>query len=547
MKRLLAFICSTVVLFCTEMPYAMPSQAELDNVQPLVAKLMGPSVAAFKAKKLSGSEVGDKALKLAEEAEGEAAKFLCLKGAVTYYAKDKEYDKATDTIEAIMAQFPDIPADMLQGITSSATKGASAKSAPKLFDIHGMASKKVANAKKLRAVKKQLKEKPADKDLIRRYAELSTANGDWEEALKHFARLGGEIGKVAKSEIEGDISAAQLAEFWWDYKVQEAGAKDAIRQHAAEFYQSAIDSGELKGLKKALAEECIAQLKQVSVPRPGTTKDYMIVDLSTGKVVYETMSNQEASNKRYQDDKYKTQYLVLRRVPANDNYCVGDDNNTGPVSWINRAPNTRHKVSIPKDYYMAIYELTEAQWDWIMGGSNRTSKKPKGAVSWNMVRGSAPTLEIPSAGLMGNLNKLTKLKGFDLPTESMFEIASRAGSEDIYIGGKSADFVSDYAWIGLNYGVLHDVGTRKPNAWGFYDTCGNIWEFVRDTFNPQNLATLQPNGLVPVSTGKDSSCVFRGMGCNIGAEHAGRFSFRHTNVKTLANADCGFRVSYFPQ
>lgn len=546
MKKLFALICAAAVI-CADTANAMPSQDEIVEVQPLVAKLMGPSVAAFKAKKISGSEVGDKALKLAEEAEGEAAKFLCMKGAVTYYVKDKEYDKAAETIEAIMAQFQDIPADMLQGITSSATKGVSAKSAPKLFDIHRMASVKAAGAKKLKGIKAQLRKTPADKDLIRRYAELTAAGGNWEDALQAFAKLGGDIGKMAKSEIEGSMSAAQLAEFWWDYEVQEAGAKDAIRQHSAGLYQSAIDNGELKGLKKTLAEECIAQLHQTPAPRPDTAKDYMIVDLSTGRVTYEKMSNQEASNKRYQADKYKTQYLVLRRVPANNNYYVGDDNNTGPVSWINRAPNTRHKVRIPKDYYMAIYELTEAQWDWIMGGPNRTSKMPKGAVSWNMVRGNAPPLEIPSAGMMGKLNKLTKLKGFDLPTESMFEIASRAGSEDIYIGGKSADSVSDYAWMGLGYGVLHEVGTKKPNAWGFYDTCGNVWEFVRDTFNPQNLAMLQPNGLVPVATGKDGNCVFRGMGCNIGAEHAGRFSFRHTNVKNLTNADCGIRVSYFPQ
>lgn len=261
MKKNIGLLIAAVVAAFASVALAMPSQDEINEVQPLVDKLMGPSVAAFKAKKLSGSEVGDKALKLAEEAEGEAAKFLCMKSAVTYYVKDQEYDRAADTIEAIMEQFPDIPAATLQAIASSATKGVAAKSAPRLFDINRIASNKAACAKKLKTLKAQLKKTPADKDLIRRYAELTAAGGNWEDALQSFAKLGGEIGKMAKSEIEGSISAAQLAEFWWDYKVQEAGARDAIRQHSAGLYQRAIDSGELKGLNKTLAEECIAEVE----------------------------------------------------------------------------------------------------------------------------------------------------------------------------------------------------------------------------------------------------------------------------------------------
>ena len=122
MKKNIGLLTAVVVVAFASVALAMPSQDEISEVQPLVAELMGPSVAAFKAKKMSGSEVGDAALKLAEEAEGEAAKFLCMKGAVTYYVKDKEYDKAADAIEAIMVQFPDMPPETLQEITTAATR-----------------------------------------------------------------------------------------------------------------------------------------------------------------------------------------------------------------------------------------------------------------------------------------------------------------------------------------------------------------------------------------------------------------------------------------
>lgn len=240
---------------------AMPSQNEISEVKPLVAELMKPSVSAFKAKKMSGSEVGDKALELAESASTEAAVFLCMRGAVSYYLKDKAYDKAADAIESIMTKFPDIPPETLHEITTSATKSISAKSAQRLFDLHRMASKNVANAQKLKALKVQLNKTPTDKEIICRYAELTAAGGDWDGALKAFAKLGGDIGKMAQDELDGNASAASLADLWWNYKVQEAGAKDVIRQRAAIHYQNAIDSGELEGLKLVLAENRIAETK----------------------------------------------------------------------------------------------------------------------------------------------------------------------------------------------------------------------------------------------------------------------------------------------
>lgn len=109
MKKMLTFVLSTAVLFCTRMSYAMPSQAEIDNVQPLVSELMRPLVKDFKAKKKLAAEVGDGAVELVAEANSDAAKFVLLKGAVYYYTRAKAYDKAADAIESIMELVPDIP------------------------------------------------------------------------------------------------------------------------------------------------------------------------------------------------------------------------------------------------------------------------------------------------------------------------------------------------------------------------------------------------------------------------------------------------------
>lgn len=274
MKKLLAFVCSTVVLFCTEMSYAMPSQAELDNVQPLVNELMGPLVKDFKAKKKLAVEVGDGAVELVAEANSDAAKFVLLKGAVFYYARAKAYDKAADTIESIMELVPDIPPKALYEITSKAAASATVKNAPRLVALNKSAQKRATVASRLASVKKQLRATPADLKLIRQHAELLAAMGKWETALAEFAKLGGEIGKMATADAAATGNGTELADFWWNYTPTAPEAKDAIREHAASLYQKTLDNGELDGLKRTLAERRIAEVAESNPQAVASKIDY---------------------------------------------------------------------------------------------------------------------------------------------------------------------------------------------------------------------------------------------------------------------------------
>ncbi|MCO6004018.1 formylglycine-generating enzyme family protein [Actinoallomurus purpureus] len=113
--------------------------------------------------------------------------------------------------------------------------------------------------------------------------------------------------------------------------------------------------------------------------------------------------------------------------------------------------------------------------------------------------------------------------GYRLPTEAEWEYACRAGSSGVRYGE-----LDEIAWYRKNSGgKVHEVATRKPNAWGLYDMIGNVWEWCWDVYDPDVYGPYR---------------VFRGGGAH-DRSWGCRASSRRKSHPTLRIDDLGFRLA----
>jgi formylglycine-generating enzyme required for sulfatase activity len=186
------------------------------------------------------------------------------------------------------------------------------------------------------------------------------------------------------------------------------------------------------------------------------------------------------------------------------------------------------EVTLTKGYWMGKYQVTQAQWQAVMGTNPsffKGANLPVESVSWH-----------DAHEFLGKLNaRLGSKDGgtMVLPTEAQWEYAARAGSTGVYSGGG----LEQVAWYSGNSGpTTHAVGTKKANAWGLYDMSGNVWEWCQDWYGYE-----LPGGGDPKGPASGTLRVLRGGSWGFIADCC-RVAKRDLNNPTVSFKFIGFRV-----
>ena len=194
-----------------------------------------------------------------------------------------------------------------------------------------------------------------------------------------------------------------------------------------------------------------------------------------------------------------------------------------------------HKVEISKPFYFGMYEITQQQFEAIMGYNpsifddfETSANHPVENVTWK------------EADLF--IKKLNELNigHFRMPAEAEWEYACRAGTQTPYFWGTQMkeNGQSEYTWANSrSMAMTHPVGEKKPNPWGLYDMSGNVWEWCSDWYGPYTeKATTDPEGQ---ESGKNK--VFRGDSWYDFYE-SHRCANRHRHTIDKGYTAIGFRV-----
>ena len=233
-----------------------------------------------------------------------------------------------------------------------------------------------------------------------------------------------------------------------------------------------------------------------------TPPDYLVADLTASNSVHFYTST-NALPGGLEDVRYRTTHLVMRRIAAKDvEWRMGwEYYNANYPSAANVTGCAPHYVTMTNDYYVAIYETTQAQYQNAVGSNpsaNGTlddwpsAQHPVEYVSLGDLRGT--TLRWPQDGhAVADGTPVSKFRAatglaLDLPTEAQWEFACRAGVKYAYANGCLEDWPNrtKIGWLkgdsdGYAQGKAHfRVGLKEPNAWGLYDMHGNVLEWCLD-------------------------------------------------------------------
>ncbi|HPY90673.1 MAG TPA: formylglycine-generating enzyme family protein, partial [Lentisphaeria bacterium] len=234
---------------------------------------------------------------------------------------------------------------------------------------------------------------------------------------------------------------------------------------------------------------------------PPAEDTYLVIDLSAGANADNyPITYRAAPPDGGWTEAYKTTKLVLRKIPAGALTMGSPEDEPG-----RGADETQHRVTLTKGFYMGVFEVTQKQWNLVMGNwpssfANESCRnsRPVESVSYDAIRGNntgsywPDNNDVDADSFLGRLQARTGLR-LDLPTEAQWEYACRAktttglnsgtdvtGEEECPNMAEVGRYKHNGGADGSGDGGPAKVGSYKPNQWGLYDMHGNVSEWCLD-------------------------------------------------------------------
>jgi sulfatase modifying factor 1 len=311
--------------------------------------------------------------------------------------------------------------------------------------------------------------------------------------------------------------------------------------------------------------------KGFAPPRMDNTQKLLIVNPVTGLIIYNTTFQSLEINVGTSAAPYWQRFTLQNTQPSVETSmavlppgffsmgCIGGDANCASRETPNRF------VSL-SPFEMGITEVTQSQWNAVMGSNNSTFSYPVCAdcpmetVSWfdalvfcnalSEARGLTPcyysdagfTQVYGKSGFdwtlpnTGTVYWNPSAKGYRLPTEAEWEYAARGNKLYIYSGSATLDLVS---WHGLNSSSkTNPVKKLFQNGFGLYDMSGNVFEWCWDWFGTYpSTAETNPSG---PSSGANK--ILRG-GCYNVLDTNHRVTYRYDQPANFRSSTAGFRIA----
>ncbi|WP_205718948.1 SUMF1/EgtB/PvdO family nonheme iron enzyme [Actinomadura sp. WMMA1423] len=163
----------------------------------------------------------------------------------------------------------------------------------------------------------------------------------------------------------------------------------------------------------------------------------------------------------------------------------------GTVTLSDRRTRCRWTVDL-SPYRLAAVPVTQSQYEQVTGerpSTARGERLPVECVSWvdavrfcnalSRYEGLSPVYRLGGTGEGADWD--VHADGYRLPTEAEWEHACRAGT-----AGPRYGPLDEIAWYrGNAQDRVHDVGGKRPNAWGLHDMLGDVWEWCWDLYDPE--------------------------------------------------------------